>query len=130
MKIIIRNNHHCIILTSYCIHKLLKAFPLSNILIPVNIGKSIKTVYKFPSPDVCVRETTSYVVSEEGNILENVTTEQLAWEDIPSDVRAELIKLNEEKVVVDARSELEERFKNQIKEQEAVSDKEVLEILA
>ena len=91
---------------------------------------SIKMVYKFLSPEVCVRETTTSVKSEEGNILENVTTEKLAYEDIPADVRAELNKLNKEKIVVDAKAELEDRFKKQIKEQEAVSDKEVLEILA
>ena len=91
---------------------------------------SIKTVYKFPSPVVCVRKTTSYIVSEEGNILENVTTEQLAWEDIPADVRAELIKLNEEKVVIDVKEHLEIEFKVRVKKQEKVSDKEVLEILA
>lgn len=91
---------------------------------------SIKTVYKFPSPDACVRETTSYFVSEEGNILENVTTEQLAWEDIPADVRAEQIKHKEEKVVVDVKEHLEIEFKERVKKQEKVSDKEVLEILA
>ena len=91
---------------------------------------SIKTVYKFPGPKKCVRETTSYIVSEEGNILENVTTEELAWEDIPADVRKALMKITEDEIAINARAELEENFKNQIKEQKNLTDKEVLELLA
>lgn len=89
----------------------------------------MKTDYKKISATQVQGTTTTYTLQEDGKVIESVKTEILEWEDVPSKIREKYITENLNSFAVDDKNVIEEKYKDQIKKNENLTDQEVSELL-
>ena len=94
----------------------------------------IKTKYTRKSSTKVEGKTTTYVLEENGKVIETIKTTEMDWYDVPQRFRDQFIEQNSNMVAVDDKSVVEGKFIQNLKQvgvedTKNLSDKEVAELL-
>lgn len=77
----------------------------------------MQSKYTKTSPTTAIKETETYLHTSDGKILKRTETEEVAWEDLPSEIRSEMIRMAAKEGTIDEKAAILTKAKERAAEE-------------